>query len=148
MILLLLGVIEAFIVHIISNGELERLGYEKADSEEETPKWMLITFACFLVTYLVLALVHPLASIYVFPFVLLGLVPIIIEFIFMNKRYWIYLIVAIAGVFSLFLLNYVNLLAYPLVLLVTAAPFVIEKIVRILYTIYLKYLNNAKNNIK
>ena len=146
--LLLLGVIEAFIVHIVSNGELKRFGYARVESEEETPRWMIIGFFISLVTYLVLIFASPLVSIYVFPFVLMGIVPILIEFIISGKRKWIYIFVALCGVFSLFLLNYINLLIYPVLLVCLVAPIVVEKLIRILYTFYLKYLNNEKNKIE
>jgi hypothetical protein len=148
LILALLGVLEAFLVHIITNSELKRLGYEEVVSEESTPLWIDIFLVLTMIIYLVLAIINPVYSCYAFPFLLAFYIPNVVESILINRHKWIYLINAILVVVSIFITSYINEIFYPLLLLVILLPQVIENFIVVLYTIYLKYSNNGKNKIE
>lgn len=148
LVLMLLGLLESFLVHMVSNNELSKLGYDDIEMEEETPTWMTFGFLLTLIVYIVLGIINPVYSCYAFPF-LIGLsIPIIVEFILNNKRKWKYIVVAILLFVSLFVLNYINPIFYPTVIVFIFIPFIMEKIGRVLYTFLLKYSNNGKNKIE
>ena len=148
LILIVLGLIESFVVHVITNNELIKLGHTILKEEEVTPYWMIVGCVFSLVIYSVLAFINPLYTCYVFPFLLAFSIPIIIEFMLKNKRKWIYFIMGIIFISVIFVLEYVDKVIYPLLSIVICLPIIMEKIVRVLYTFLSKYLNKGKNNIE
>ena len=148
LILTILGVIEAFILHMICDNELLKLGYEKSKEEEKTPVWMVISLFASILIYVILAIINPVYTLYIIPFVLAFLVPVIIEFISLNKRKWIYALVGFSALMSLFLLEAINVIFYPIIVIIVAFPVLMEKIVRVLYTFLPKCSNKQKNIIE
>lgn len=128
LILILLGLLEAFLVHLISNSELLKLGYKELDKEEETPRWMIIGFDISLIIYLILSFINPLYTIYVFPYLLAFSLPIIVEFILNNKDRWKYIIVGLLFFSFLFLMRYLNPIFYLLIFIFIFIPFILKKI--------------------
>ena len=148
LILIVLGLLESFVVHVITNNELVKLGHNEMEEDFNTPSWMIGGFVISLVSYIVLIFINPLYTCYVFPFLLGFTIPIIIEFLLDNKKKWIYFIILSLFVSILFMLGSVNAILYPSLLILLVSPILLEKIVRVLYTFLLKYSNNDKNNIE
>ena len=148
LILISIGVLEAFCVHIITSNELEKFGYQKAKEDLMVSKWINIGLVFSVVSYIILGIINPIFTCYVYPFLLAFVVPSVVEFVLENKRKWIYFVCGITLFIILFLLKYVSLIFYPSLLLCVALPIILEKIGRVLYTNSSKYLNNGKNNIK
>ena len=90
LLLLVLGVIEAFVTHVISDEELKKIGYKKIDSEVSTPLWINYCFLGSFVVWLVLAFVDPVLTCYCLPFVFAFAIPNVVEFVVNNKKKWIY----------------------------------------------------------
>lgn len=148
LILLLLGVIEAFITHIISNEELKKVGYKSLNGELSTPLWITVLFSVVSVVYIVLIIIDPLLSCYCLPFVIAFMIPNIVEFIIRGENKWIYIIVGIITIVSFFVLKYVDSIVYPALLILMFFPMVMENFVRVLYTNSSKYSNKIKNRIE
>ncbi len=148
LILIVLGLLESFVVHVITNNELIKLGHKELEENKSAPLWMVIGSVASFISYLVLAFIKPLYTCYVFPFLLAFTVPIVIEFILKNTKKWIYIIIAILVMCVLFVLGHTSSILYPGLVIVTVLPILIEKIVTVLYTFLLKYSNNGKNNIE
>lgn len=148
LVLVVLGLIEAFILHLICDNELEKLGYERAKEEEETPNWILIGFSTCFVLYVITMFIAPIYTLYLLPFVIAFIVPIIVEFITRNKRKWIYILCGGIMFFAIFLMGIIDPITYPILLIFSFLPVVMEKIVRVLYTFCLKYSNKRKNIIE
>lgn len=148
LIFLLMGVLEAFVVHIITNNELKKLGYLEIESEIMTPGWMNVAFFVSLVIVVVLAIVKPILTLYITPFLIAFMIPNVVEFILSNKKKWLYLIVGGILLGAIFLLSYVDELIYPILFVMIFSPLVIEKVIGVLYTKLLKYSNNGKNKLE
>ena len=148
MILILYGLIEAFLVHIITNNELKKLGYRELESEKSTPFWMEIGLLISIGTYFILYLINPIYSLYIMPFLIAFIIPNIIDSISLNKYKWKYFLMGIILLIVIFILPYINKIIMPLVLLIVFLPLIIENFIRVLYTFLLKYSNNEKNNIE
>lgn len=148
LILILIGVLEAFVTHIISNNELKKLGYRELDMEETTPLWMCIGFIISLIIYFVLAFIDPILSCYVFPFLLSFTIPQIVEFVSRGERKWLYFSLIVTFIAGLFLLGVVSKIFYPIIVLGVFLPLIVENFSRVLYTKLLKYSKEGKNNIK
>lgn len=148
LILILLGVLEAFVTHIIVNNELKRLGYKEIDGEVATPLWMNICLVICLILYIILSIINPVLSCYIFPFLLAFSIPNIIDFIILNKYKYIYAVVGLLFFSTLFLLPYISSMLYPGLAIFSLSPLIIINFVRVLYTNSLKYSNNNKNEIK
>ena len=148
LILISLGVLESFCVHIISSNELERFGYDNSNEDILLPKWINIGLVLSIITYIVLAFINPIFTCYIYPFVLAFVIPNIIEFILNNKRKWIYFLCGVMLFSVAFLLPYLDPIFYPFMTLFVTFPIIMEKIVRVLYTNLIKYSNNGKNKIE
>ena len=148
LVLMVLGVIEAFTLHIICDNELEKLGYEKAKEEENTPDWIVLGFIVSFISYIVTMFIEQVYTVYSLPFVIAFVSPIFVEFVRNNKRKWIYFICGTVMFFSIFLIGKVNPIIYPILPVFGVLPIVMEKIVRVLYTFCLKYSNKKKNIIE
>ena len=146
--LMLLGVVESFILHIICNSELLKLGYQESEKEKETPLWMVVSLIAFTLIYFSLSFINPIYTIYVIPFVICFSIPIVIEFINRNNAKWIYLLVALFSLIALFLLGAIDGVYYPILLVFVVIPILLEKIVRVLYTFSLNSSNKKKNIIE
>lgn len=147
-VLMTLGVIEAFIVHFICDNELVKLGYKKVEEENETPNWIIVLFFISVIVFTVLLIINKYYSLYCIPFAIAFLIPMVIEFIVLNTRKWMYFIVCIMLLSCTFLLNVIDAMFYPMLLLIVFSPMVVEKIVRVLYTFGLKYSNKKENIIE
>jgi len=145
---MLLGVIEAFILHMVCNNELLRLGYEEAKKEDEIPLWMIIALFVFISIYFVLTFINKIYTVYVIPLVIAFLIPIFIEFVIRGKNKWIYIFVACFALVGVFLLGIIDVIYYPMLVVFTLVPIIMEKIVRVLYTFSLKCSNKKKNIIE
>lgn len=143
LILMLLGLLESFVVHIITSNELKKLGYKDLESEESVPLWMNVCLLISLIVYIVLAFVNPIYSCYVFPYLLSFSIPNIVEFIFANKYKWVYFIVGLFTIISVFLFSYLDSLLYPGLLLLIVFPLIVTNFIRVLYTNSIKYSNNG-----
>lgn len=148
LVLILLGVLESFVTHIIINNELKKLGYEEIKGENTTPLWMNICFPISVLAYVILAIINPSLSCYVFPFLLAFTIPNVVEFVTLDKHKWIYFIVGLMFIVSVFLINYIDSMLYPGLALLAISPLALENFVRVLYTNSLKYSNNEENEIK
>lgn len=146
--LMLLGVVESFILHIICNSELLKLGYQESEKEKETPLWMVVSLIAFTLIYFSLSFINPIYTIYVIPFVICFSIPIVIEFINRNNAKWIYILVALFSLIALFLLGAIDGVYYPILLVFVVIPILLEKIVRVLYTFSLNSSNKKKNIIE
>ena len=122
---MLLGLLESFLVHIITNSELKKLGYNELESEDYVPFWMNICFIISFILYIVLSIINPIYSCYIFPYLLAFTIPNVVEFISLNKYKWVYFIVAILIIISLFLMNYIDIVLYPILLIFNVLPLVI-----------------------
>jgi len=148
LILLLMGILEAFVVHVITNNELKKLGYSEIEEETEPPFWMNVSFFASLLICIVLSIINPMFTCYVFPFILAFLVPNVVEFVLSNNKKWLYLIMGMLLLSGMFLLNYVNAILYPILFVIIFLPILFEKFVRVLYTKLLKSSNNGKNKLE
>ena len=148
LILLLVGVMESFITHIIANEELKKLGYKEVEKEICTPMWINICLIVSVCAYIVLAFIKPLYSCYCLPFVIAFLVPNVIEFMVNNKHKWVYLLSGFIFVGIVFVFNYVNAIFYPALLMSIFLPMVLKNFVGVLYTNQIKYSNKCGNRIK
>ena len=148
LILLLLGVIEAFVVHVICNEELKKVGYDEVESENKTPMWIDICLIISIVMCVGLSFVDKLWFCYCLPFLVAFTIPSIIEFVVENKKKWIYFLVGIMAIVNLYLLNYVDPLFYPGLMIGVTLPILLEKSIRVLYTNLSKYSNKTKNRIQ
>ena len=148
LVLIVLGLIEAFIVHMICDDELEKLGYDRVKEEKEASNWIVLGFAISFIVYSVIAIINPVLSIYALPFVVAFITPIVIEFIKSNKRKWLYIPCGIILFFSIFLLSYLPASCYLMIPIWALIPITLEKIVRVLYTFCLKYSNKRENIIE
>jgi hypothetical protein len=146
--LILLGVLEAFVTHIITSGELKRLGYMSLEKERDTPLWMNVSLVILFIAYIVIAVINPLFSCYALPFVIAFSIPNIVDFVGENKKHWIYFIVGALFFCSLFLMKYIDLILYPMLLILVASPLIIANFFRVLYTNSIKYSNNGQNKIE
>lgn len=144
----LLGLLEAFLTHIITNDELKKMGYNEIVSEDSTPGWMIIGLFISVLAYVFLSCIKPIFSIYAFPFVLAFAIPHIIEFIIKNKYKWAYLLLGVMCVTSLFLLSIFNPIFYPILGLLVFSPLIFINIFGVLYTNSSKYSNNGQNKIE
>lgn len=147
-LLIVIGLIESFVLHIICDGELEKIGYNRVKEEKETPGWILAGFGISFSIYLVLMFVNPIYTVYFLPFVIAFITPVIIEFIKLNEKKWIYFVCGTIMFFGIFLLTYINPSTYPILFVFALLPIVMEKIVRVLYTFCLKCSNKRENIIK
>ena len=141
LLLLLLGVIEAFVVHMICNEELKKVGYSPVESENETPKWIDVCLIVFLAISVVLSIINEIYFCYCLPFVIAFAIPSVIEFICIGKRRWIYFLVGLMFVVNLYIFSYIDPIFYPAFLVGMALPILIDKFIRVLYTNLLKYSN-------
>ena len=148
LILILLGLLEAFVTHIIASNELKKLGYNELEEDERTPLWMNVGLIISLSVYAILGFINPIYTCYCLPFLIAFSLPNIIEFIILNKHRWIYFMVGLLVIVSIFLVKYINAIFYPGLLLFIFSPIILENFGRVLYTISRKYLNNGKNNIE
>lgn len=148
LILMLLGVLESFVTHIITNSELKKLGYQELDSEVSVPLWMNIMLIISIIAYTILAIINPIYSCYAFPFLLAFIVPNIVEFIIRGKNKWVYGISGILLLVVMFVVRYVDKVLYPILLIVILLPLIVENFTRVLYTNSSKYLNNGENRIE
>ena len=146
--LMLLGVVESFILHMICNSELLKLGYQESEKEKETPLWMVVSLIAFTLIYFSLSFINPIYTIYVIPFVICFSIPIVIEFINRNNAKWIYILVALFALIALFLLGVIDGVYYPILFVFVVIPILLEKIVRVLYTFSLNSSNKKKNIIE
>ena len=141
LVLILLGIIEAFSTHIISNEELKKIGYAHIESELSTPLWINLCLIVSVITYVVLGFINPILSCYCLPFLIAFTIPNVVDFIVFNKRKWIYFIVGIMFFASLFVLRYLNGVFYPVMLMIIISPLVVDNFIRVLYTNSIKYSN-------
>lgn len=146
--LMLLGALEAFVTHIITNGELKRLGHENLECEEDTPLWMNVCLLASIITYVVLIFINPIISCYALPFVFAFAIPNVVDFVGENKYKWLYLLTGMLFFASLFLIGYIDKVLYPIILIFITSPLIITNFFRVLYTNSIKYSNNGQNKIE
>lgn len=124
--LLVLGFCEAFLVHMISDNELEKLA-TKVEKNETVPKWFsyasTLSFSFFVVIYFVNSLycVFPMLAFFVF------FIPYIIEGI-INLKYKM-LTTALCVAFSfvaIFIIQFLNPISYLMLPVFIASPLVIN----------------------
>lgn len=148
LVLLVLGVIEAFVTHIISDEELKKVGYKNIESEEGTPLWINCCLVALLILYLVLAIIDPLLTCYCYPFVLAFTIPNVVEFVMKSRMKWIYWVSGVLFVVSAFVTQYIDVVFYPMLIVGILFPMIVENFVRVLYTNSSKYSNNVENRIE
>ena len=139
---------EAFVTHIITSGELKRLGYMSLKEEKDTPLWMNVALVTSFLVYIVIAVINPLFSCYALPFVIAFSIPNIVDFVGENKKHWIYFIVGVLFFCSLFLMKYTDIILYPMLIILVVSPLIIANFFRVLYTNSIKYSNNGQNKIE
>lgn len=145
--LLLIGVFQAFALHLVSNNELVKWGYDEIESETSTPRWINIGLISSLIIYIGLLIFNDYLSLYIVPFIIAFTLPNIIEFITRKKHMWLYVVTIILFIVDLYLLKYVKPVHYPMLFLSSTLPLVVENFL-VLKTFSIKYSNNEKNNIE
>lgn len=143
LILMLIGVLEAFVTHIITNNELKKLGYKELEEDRETPMWINVGFILSLLLYVVLAFIKPIASVYCFPYLLAFTIPLVVEFVLRNESRWLYFVCMIVMMALLFVIPYLNPIFYPSLLIWATIPLILKKFFIVLYTKSIKYSNNG-----
>ena len=68
------------------------------------------------------------------------IIPNVVNFIIRNKHKWVYFLVGIMFLISIYVLRYVNGVFYPGLLILIVSPMVVENLI-VLYTNTIKYLN-------
>ena len=145
--LLLIGALQAFALHHISNNELVKWGYNLVDGESHTPRWINIALLVSVITYLGLLFFNADFTLYVVPFVFAFALPNIIEFIICKRRVWLYSSVIVLIIIDLYILRYIDPIHYPMLFLSSSLPIIVENVL-VLHTFYINCSNNDKNNIE
>ena len=126
LMLIVLGFCEAFLVHVITDNELERFS-SKVEKNEYVPRWFffpaIISFVLVVVTSVLFRVYSVFAMIIFFVF----FIPYIVEGI-INLKYKIltYSMIVILSLFSLFIIKYIDPINYLMVPVFVVSPFVIN----------------------
>ena len=125
--------------HVISEEELKKLGYSSVENDYEVSSWLRYGFIITSISYCVIALIDPLFTCYILPFLLGATIPFVVEFVSLNKNKWIYIIVGFLTVFSVFIMQYLNIIFYPALLVLISLPIIFKDFFGVLYTKIAKY---------
>jgi len=121
-----LGFCEAFLVHVVSDSELEKLS-SRVEKNESVPAWFLICFGVNFIAFIILYFVNNLYSVLPMLLSFVFLIPYVVYGI-MNFRYKVITVTLIVIFFfiSLFIVGYIESLNYLAIPMFILSPFIIN----------------------
>lgn len=124
--LLVLGYCEAFLVHVISDNELNKF-MNKVEKNDRVPKWFVIPIGVSLIFLIIFYFINNLYSVFPMIILLIFVIPYIIEGI-INLKYKVLTItlVVLFSFISIYSMKYINPINHLLIPVFICLPFVIN----------------------
>lgn len=124
--LMILGFCEAFLVHVITDNELERF-VSKVEKNVSVPKWFLIGGLGSFISFIILYFINNLYSLFPMMFLFVFFVPYIVSGV-MNFKYKVITtsLIAVFSLISIFITKYIEDIFDIVLILFTLIPFSIN----------------------
>ena len=124
--LFVLGFCEAFLVHIVSDNELEKF-VGKVEKNDTVPRWFMVGSLISLITFVVLYFACNLYSVFPMLIFFIFFIPYIVYGV-INLKYKMitFILIGIFSLIGIFVINYIEPLNYLFVFAFILSPFVIN----------------------